>query len=665
MLRDAPWYADNQVVPTVRSIIKKATVSERLRALHWFIDRADQIRITRLMLYFRALFGADLGLTTYDVERIKLKISPLPKELQDIIQIGLSKQAISKSVSDNYERVWSDIGTVSAIHVGSANLVSRLFEEEEFAYHAEISDSPLWRKRKTAGKVSGLNVERHTRIEFPAECRLGREVELKIQLTKGIPKLTRALKKVAIQVEHGVKFVTMDVHVTAPTFAIQQAQKRITLPIDDDSEEVVFTLTPSEAGEQAVEIEFFYNSSRVGYVIVKASVGHSFVAKDQPNTVFMESPGWGLVNATTVRTSPNRRILHVSWIEREAELQYTVYSADSTEFPEWRQTGPEIKDEITTYLRNLNAFLTEVVTLGNPTEEEWDSICLNLQGVGEHLFNAVMPPSLAKLTRDWSQGSTLIISTNEQWIPWEMMFDGQEFWGNRFLIARYPRLPEQRNAPNTDRPNSFKTRPIKAVVNVVGGGVPTADARRAAQLFNDLPAFVPVAIIKEKPVSVLEKALRGTDVLHCTCHGLLEPHLLRVAKDKSKIKNLLLETVQKLPLEPGSLVFVNACASTVPLLTFGKFSSFGWEFYRRGAQTFVGTLGAVPVKYAVTFAENVYLELLSRKKRVTIGQAVAAARRAAASQRNFFWLLYCIYGDPDLSIGIPKQSSCQELWKLI
>jgi len=122
---------------------------------------------------------------------------------------------------------------------------------------------------------------------------------------------------------------------------------------------------------------------------------------------------------------------------------------------------------------------------------------------------------------------------------------------------------------------------------------------------------------------VFSKALPGTDAIHCTCHGYLDPYLLQFAKEKTRILNLLPETIQRLPLEPGCMVFANACSSTVPLLTFGKFSSYGWEFYRRGAGVFVGTLGAVPTKHAVAFTESVYLNLFGQGAKPSVGEAVA------------------------------------------
>jgi len=108
--------------------------------------------------------------------------------------------------------------------------------------------------------------------------------------------------------------------------------------------------------------------------------------------------------------------------------------------------------------------------------------------------------------------------------------------------------------------------------------------------------------------------------------------------------------VTALPLQPGSLVFANACSSAGVAVLFGSFNSFGWEFYLRGASVFVGTLGAVPTNYAIEYAENVYAPLFDSSGPITIGQALAKAREKAERKHNIFWLLYCIYGDPDYSV---------------
>ena len=459
-----------------------------------------------------------------------------------------------------------------------------------------------------------------------------------------------------LTVGRNTKQVELNVKVTAPAFAIRPYQQQLTVPVKGDSNEVIFTLVPLERGEQVIEIEFFRGATRVGYVIVQTNVTFYSYNKISPKVLSMEDPIDGLKNLESMTVNPDKHTLNVTWIERESKLLYTIFPANR--LGEWEKTIPNIQQQIEDDLRSLNAFLTEVVQQGNPSDERWESICFNLQSVGANLFEMLIPSEVAKKVRDWKIGSPVIISTNEQWIPWELMYDGEDFWGKKFIIARSPRLSDSQDLPDKNRPESKGKRQIKRIVNIVGGDVPSSEAERATHLFSNLLPLEAVQLLAKQPISSLVKAIPGTDALHFTCHGHLEPHLLQIAGDKNKtrIENLLPETILRLPVEPGSLVFANACASTVPVLTFGKFSSFGWKFYQRGADAFIGTLGAVPVKYAVNFAEIVYRELFNPDEKITIGQAVAKAKEVAANERNLFWLLYCIYGDPDFSIVQQKNS---------
>jgi hypothetical protein len=532
-----------------------------------------------------------------------------------------------------------------------------ILEEDELTLSSdELALISRFRKYFARDKDKSVTIERHTRIEFPSECVLEQKVDLKIQLTQEVPEFTRVLEKILLTVGRSTKQVELNVKVTAPAFAIRPYQQKLTVPVKGDSNEVIFTLVPLERGEQVIEIEFFQEATRVGYLLVPTKVRSHSVDESSPKVLSMEDPIDGLKNLESMTVNPDKHTLNVTWIERESKLLYTIFPANR--LGEWEKTIPNIQDKIEDDLRSLNAFLTEVVQQGNPSDERWESICFNLQSVGSNLFEMLIPSEVAKQMRTWKIGSPVIISPNEQWIPWELMYDGEDFWGKKFIIARSPRLRDSQDLPDKNRPESKGKRQIKRIVNIVGGDVPSSEAERATHLFSNLLPPEAVQLLAKQPISSLVKAIPGTDALHFTCHGHLEPHLLQIAGDKNKtrIENLLPETIQRLPLEPGILVFANACASTVPVLTFGKFSSFGWKFYQRGADAFIGTLGAVPVKYAVNFAEIVYRELFNPDEKITIGQAVAKAKEVAANERNLFWLLYCIYGDPDFSIVQQKNS---------
>lgn len=496
-----------------------------------------------------------------------------------------------------------------------------------------------------------ININGHTRVSFPSYCIIEREVELRVQLLQDVPMLKRVFKRAINSVSHRVKNINLDVSITAPNFKIEQPHQQIDLSTIEDSEEISFKIVPLELGEQIVEIESFYDSTRVGYFITKTHVKRTKIPnKSVPIVRFMEDPITEIEHLSVLRKNIHHRILHVTWVERLGCLSYRVLSTRPEELCESKQTGINNLETIAEYLRNLNAFLVEMVSIANPSDEEWQKMYSDIQSVGTNLFQTLIPSLLKEFMGEWKSGSYVIVSTNEQWIPWELIHDGEDFWGKKFIIVRSPRINERQQLPERDRPEKRRVRQIQRVINIVGGGLSTSALQQATKLFSQIVPSLAVEVLEQKSISELEKAIRGANALHYTCHSRLQPYLLQIAGDKSPEQNLIPEMVENLPIEPGSLIFANACASSIPVLTFGKFNSFGWEFYRQGADVFIGTLGAVPVKYALSFAETVYRELFRKDVKRTIGQAITIAKEEAAKERNLFWLLYCIYGDPDFFI---------------
>lgn len=485
----------------------------------------------------------------------------------------------------------------------------------------------------------GRAVERYTKIDFPEVCTRDKKVELRIQLMRQLPVITRVLKKLRITVGVDIKEIALNVVVTAPAFALQKTQQPLKMPIDGDSEEIVFNLYPAESGDQVIEIEFFYDNSRIGHVLVKTHVGY-WAEDDRARIALLKDP-IKFLELHRPDELQHKLILHVTWLSRVGELHFKVPTLSTDD--EWVQSSPELKSQIEDSLRELNAFLTEAVSTQGMTKPFWESICLNLKAKGAFLFNTLIPKDVIALLSSWPGHSILAISTNEQWIPWELMFDGDDFWGKKYMLTRYPRPSDHTKWPRevTEHGNS---RVVQKVVNVIGGGLQIDDSERAGQLFKGVSSRVTVSELREKAVAELSTEIATADVIHCTCHGLLHPHLLRISKDGSRTQNLLPETVRLLPLQAGTLVFANACSSAAAALLFGTFNSFGWEFYLKGAEVFIGTLGAVPTKYAIEFAEIIYAQLFNAH---SIGQALTKAREEAEKKQNIFWLLYCVYGDPD------------------
>lgn len=97
-------------------------------------------------------------------------------------------------------------------------------------------------------------------------------------------------------------------------------------------------------------------------------------------------------------------------------------------------------------------------------------------------------------------------------------------------------------------------------------------------------------------------------------------------------------------MRPGCTVFANACnsASAQPLL--GDFVSFGWELFVKGAVVYIGTVGAIPTKFALGFAEAFY-GALNGDANGDLFRAFFEAKRASVSNDPMH-ILYAIYGNP-------------------
>ncbi|VEP16863.1 Similar to Q3MB33_ANAVT Peptidase C14 (fragment) [Hyella patelloides LEGE 07179] len=372
------------------------------------------------------------------------------------------------------------------------------------------------------------------------------------------------------------------------------------------------------------------------------------------NVLMMEDPAVGLTPGSREEVRLEKRTLHVFWSKCEAKLFYTIYSPHSSEAGDWNKEISDqsnIETEIENFWSELSDILGDTITIGNPPNQIWQDIDSTLKSFGQRLFKNLVPDQVAKRIKDWRSGFSVRVSTNEQWIPWELMHDGEGFLGDKFIFSRYPRLGDRRTDPNENRQKHQGLREVRKIVNVVGGNIDESEAIGAFKLFDRLSESIILERLREKSFSELIRASALADILHFTCHGHLQPlNLLQISSSKSRIRDLSIDKVQQLLFKPGCFVFANACNSTVPVQAalFDGFRSFGWEFYRQGADVFIGTLGIVPTKYAIDFAENVYVELLCKDTKMTVGQAIAHAKKIAAEQHNFFWLLYCIYGNPDV-----------------
>ncbi|MGD2088746.1 MAG: CHAT domain-containing protein [Candidatus Aminicenantes bacterium] len=496
---------------------------------------------------------------------------------------------------------------------------------------------------------------RYTKVDCPQECSLNDEIELSVQLTIKKPLETVVRKFVQITVDNLEKSVKLTLKMTAPDFQVDKSQKTMNVPIDEDSDKVVFKMKPLSVGKQIVEIEIYWNALRIGYFALEIEVMAVLDHPDPPaHIVCYENPGSFIGNAFITKPVKKKtevyNTLHVTW-DSVSKLTYALYPESGPPEGDWEVENIGSQESLQDSLNDLASLITDIAQKKYLNKEEELSCLENMRGIGSVLFEKFIPEYLRFKIKEWPPGEILCISTTEQWIPWELIYDGNGFWGERFLIFRLPRV--KGNLQSNDQKNSDeKVKPGTDIINIIhvlGGEIKDIYTERAKNVFKIAESQASIITLEKSNLSALIKQIGKADLLHFTCHGYHKPSLyLQISDKQDKQLNLRFEALksENFAVKKGSIIFSNACHSSSPSVIFGDFVNFGWEFYRKGAAVFIGTTGTIPTEYAIEFSENFYNRLFKSNAGVAI--AFREAKREMHKKNNFFHLLYCLYANPIL-----------------
>jgi CHAT domain-containing protein len=328
--------------------------------------------------------------------------------------------------------------------------------------------------------------------------------------------------------------------------------------------------------------------------------------------------------------------------------------------------------------------MEEIYTPGIMPNDVMDA----LSAAGKGLYDDLLPAGLrehladmARAQRDDNAKVALLINGPLQWMPWELMHDGEEFLSLRFQIAR---LPVERAAERDGKHQGYATSEVKPdaevhlvkrIVSVLGAraltdaddGDEKAQEPRWRETFkkagvpaNRVTLLPPTdGAAREGPrLSQLNAAFDAAGdppgILHITCHGdKSTPDQGTVWTLDSKGLFLLFDLTDKMVgrlcatqgFQAGKpLVFGNACSSSVGGAS--EVRSLAGEFLHGGASAFVGTIAPITNRVAVEFAVVFYTKLL--KEGLPIGEALHASKQEFHKKKGVdpSWLFYCLYGSP-------------------
>jgi CHAT domain-containing protein len=320
----------------------------------------------------------------------------------------------------------------------------------------------------------------------------------------------------------------------------------------------------------------------------------------------------------------------------------------------------------------IEARRREVISLlnrANRRAKVTREILESLKKSGQVLFDLLVPPK-AREKLSATEASNLILYVDDKLvhIPWELLFDGRQFFCRRFAMGRIVRTRQAPTALSSRAPKA----PFKVLVVADPRGDLDASYREGIEIKNFLDEKRDIFHVdfKSHPVDVsfVKKNLRDYDIVHYAGHA--EYHSENPSESGWMLKDARLKAseisamggLQPMP----SLVFSNACQSGHSgewrIREEDEQQIFGLAnaYLLSGVQHYIGTFWEILDEPSSQFAKLFYSSLSQGE---SVGEAVRKAREKlieAHAEETIVWASYMLYGDPTFAFDPAKKEEVEE-----
>jgi hypothetical protein len=465
----------------------------------------------------------------------------------------------------------------------------------------------------------------------------------------------------------------VDVIVTAPGFEERFDLWRRTIVVysDRDSQPAIFLLRSAELGPKRITVDFYHAERLIGSAAFETRVENATSAVERASPI---SPAVEIGGFLAQPPPPADLELRIVRGASENTLFFTLHSIRSGLGYHWTPLG-----ETTLAVENpfahlehkferLNDLAAQDVVGLDPGQVE-DAV-RKITAIGEELWEELLPENFKneywqriKPLRDAGKLRSLLITSDEPWIPWELVkpfridpltdeiSEQDGFWAENFELCRW--LAGRGPADRVD----------VAAARLVAPDLDLAYVEEEKRWFDQLAEKgIEVAPPLQTRQEVLQIAdAGGVELLHFAAHGLFDPQnpnrsRVSLADDAGLTPEDLSGTALKGLRKSRPVIFMNACSLGSVGFALTKLGGWAPLWINDGrASAFIGALWEVNDQLAAEFTRHLYTHLFADK---TLGQAVHAARLAvrAAQPANPTWLAYTLYGDPNGRVSVKTRS---------
>jgi hypothetical protein len=562
-----------------------------------------------------------------------------------------------------------------------AAVIESILDKAEREAHAE--DYALVDEAVDARRVPGLAgntlrpVERYVVVAGPEAVTAGSTFEISVALLRDPPEDTPDAVPVGVTPsvdavgQRTGDPVTVTVY-TSDSFKVISDRKAMLEVIPDaDPEPAVIRIQslPSTRGPQELLVVLFQGWRVLGEVrlIIKVRVP-ALVSRILPTSArhIHPSPGPLIRRSLVVPALPPDNVpdpdvvIRVTWTSSKGQdtLHYSYVwleqdwpSVEAGSFPLPGTLGEWLRPR----LEELSVAARRPVSVGRVGQLDHER-ARNYEVIGENLWD-LFPPDLREFYSKFaSTARTLLIFSDEPWIPWELVkpwgdgFAKSDFLCDRFDMSRWY-YNDQCQVPNGELA-------VREVAPVLPPSNLTA-VQEEADYFEELPGKWPPVVrytplpIRRSEVSALLSSGRA-QVLHFAAHGVLQgdgDRIATIALEDGELKadEIVGDEIANGLRKATPLVFMNACHSGRQVI--GLTGADGWveRYIKLGCRGFLGANWEVNDELAAEFAIQVYSRLVAG---LTIARAVREARLylRGIDNTNPTWLAYSLYAHPNMTL---------------
>jgi CHAT domain-containing protein len=314
----------------------------------------------------------------------------------------------------------------------------------------------------------------------------------------------------------------------------------------------------------------------------------------------------------------------------------------------------------------LSAELLSVLERANRARTLSDANLANLKLAGEELARQLIPKDLQSRLRDSMGSLALTIDEELAPVPWELLYDGEQFLCRRFDLGRRL-ITDWRPNATVWRPAELQ-QPLRMLVicSDTRGDLERLEPECTGLLstMDAHPDKLSVRLLRAQDLETVRRSLKSYDLVHFAGHADYDPtdpggagwHL---GDGKLKADEIAtLGMARPMPV----LVFSNACQTGLSGpwddQRRGRVLGLAGAFLLSGSRFYVGTQWELVDSIGAQVATHFYDALV---RGANVGAALRAARLRVvedSGEEALGWAGYVLYGDPT-QVLLPATGSAQ------